>query len=202
MKSREGTVVDADDLIDEMILTAKTMSAELGKLEDYSTEDAERIYRSIGLGALKYFILKVDPKKNMTFDPKESIDFNGNTGPFIQYTYARINSLKRKALDSAIIHSPQITASIEMNVKEIELMRLLYRFPAIVDEAAQNFNPALIANYVYELAKEYNQFYHENSVLKAESKDIIDFRMILSECTGRIINTGMFLLGIEVPERM
>ena len=178
------------------------MSIELGKLEGFSDEDAERIYRSIGLGALKYFILKVDPKKNMTFDPKESIDFNGNTGPFIQYTFARINSLKRKAAEAGIVYSSVLPSGNVMNEKEIGLLRILYRFPTIVEEAAENFNPALIANYIYELAKEYNQFYHEYSILKAESSDIIDLRMIISECTGRIIFKGMFLLGIDVPERM
>jgi arginyl-tRNA synthetase len=202
MKSREGTVVDADELIYEMIQTARTMSAELGKLEGYSAEDAERIYSSIGLGALKYFILKVDPKKNMTFDPRESIDFNGNTGPFIQYTYARINSLKRKAGEAGLDYSPQIPGNLEMNEKEIELMRILYRFPAIIEESALNFNPALIANYIYELAKEYNQFYHEHSILKADNTDQINFRLILSDCTGKIIHKGMYLLGIDVPERM
>jgi arginyl-tRNA synthetase len=202
MKSREGTVVDADDLIDVMIQTARTMSTELGKLDGYSAKDAEKIYRSIGLGALKYFILKVDPKKNMTFDPKESIDFNGNTGPFIQYTYARINSLKRKAGEADLDKSPQLPGSIIMNEEEIELMRILYRFPAIIEESAQNFNPALIANYIYELAKEYNQFYHEHSILKADTNDQINFRLILSDCTGKIIHNGMYLLGIDVPERM
>ena len=202
MKSREGTVVDADDLIEEMIQTARTMSAELGKLDGYSAGEAEKIYRSIGLGALKYFILKVDPKKNMTFDPKESIDFNGNTGPFIQYTFARINSLKRKAGEAGIEDTLQFPANIMLNEKEIELMRILYRFPAIIEEAAQNFNPALIANYIYELAKEYNQFYHEHSILKAENSDQVNFRLILSECVGRIINKGMYLLGIDVPDRM
>jgi arginyl-tRNA synthetase len=202
MKSREGTVVDADDLIDEMIQTARTMSAELGKLDGYSAGEAEKIYRSIGLGALKYFILKVDPRKNMTFDPKESIDFNGNTGPFIQYTFARINSLKRKAGEAGIADKLQFPANIVLNEKEIELMRILYRFPAIIEEAAQTFNPALIANYIYDLAKEYNQFYHEHSILKAENSDQVNFRLILSECVGRIINKGMYLLGIDVPDRM
>jgi arginyl-tRNA synthetase len=202
MKSREGTVVDADDLIDEMIHTAKTMSTELGKLEGYSHEDAEKIYSSIGLGALKYFILKVDPKKNMTFDPKESIDFNGNTGPFIQYTYARINSLKRKASEAGYENLFNVPENIIINEEEIALMRLLYRFPEIIEEAARNFNPALIANYIYELAKEYNQFYHEHSILKADNKNEVGFRLVLSECTGRIIHKGMYLLGIEVPERM
>jgi arginyl-tRNA synthetase len=201
MKSREGTVVDADDLIDEMVQTARIMSDELGKLDGYSNKDAERIYRAIGLGALKYFILKVDPKKNMTFDPKESIDFNGNTGPFIQYTYARINSLKIKAKEAGLMN-PQLPGTIILNAKEIELLKLIYRFPAIIEEAALNFNPALIANFIYDLAKEYNQFYHEYSILKAETEDQINFRLIVSDCIGMIIYKGMYLLGIDVPERM
>jgi arginyl-tRNA synthetase len=175
MKSREGTVVDADDLMDEMIETARKMSDELGKLGDYSDDEKQNIYRQIGLGALKYFILKVDPKKNMLFDPKESIDFNGNTGPFIQYTYARIKSVLRKAADIEK-NLPQI----EMNEKEIELAKLLYDFPDIVNAAADNFSPSLIANYLYELAKEFNQFYHDYSILSAENEDSKVLRIILS----------------------
>ncbi len=202
MKSREGTVVDADDLIAEMVETARLMSLELGKLDGFSEEDSKRIYRAVGLGALKYFILKVDPRKNMTFDPKESIDFNGNTGPFIQYTFARINSLRNKSAEQTISSSQSLNLSIEMNDKENDLIRNLCQFPEVVKEAAETFNPSLVANYIYDLSKEYNQFYHEYSILKAETPDLVNFRLILSECTGRVISFGMYLLGIEVPERM
>jgi len=198
MKSREGTVVDADDLIDEMIVTARQMADELGKLNEYNKEEKELIYRRIGLGALKYFILKVDPKKNMIFDPAESIDFNGNTGPFIQYTYARIRSVLRKA-GNIDFRSPEY---IDMNPKEISLLRLLYEFPSVVAAAAETFNPSLIANQLYEIAKEYNQFYHDFSILQAESDEQVNFRLLLSETSGKLIEKGMYLLGIEVPDRM
>jgi arginyl-tRNA synthetase len=177
MKSREGTVVDADDLIDEMVATARQMSDELGKLNEYTQDEKDKIYQKIGLGALKYFILKVDPKKNMTFDPKESIDFNGNTGPFIQYTYTRINSVLRKA-EAIDYHTHQ---NLNINDKEINLLKILYEFNAVVSDAASNFNPALIANHVYELAREYNQFYHDFSILGAEDEVLRDFRLLLSE---------------------
>ncbi len=202
MKSREGTVVDADDLIAEMVETARIMSLELGKLDGFSEEDSKRIYRAVGLGALKYFILKVDPRKNMTFDPKESIDFNGNTGPFIQYTYARINSLRKKSAEQTSTSPQSFNLNLDMNDKENDLIRILYRFPEVVKEAAETFNPSLVANYIYDLSKEYNQFYHEYSILKAETPDLVSFRLVLSECTGRVINFGMYLLGIDVPERM
>ncbi|HEY4789159.1 MAG TPA: arginine--tRNA ligase [Bacteroidales bacterium] len=202
MKSREGTVVDADDLIEEMIDTAREMSAELGKLEGFSTEQAENIFRIIGLGALKYFILKVDPKKNMLFDPKESIDFNGNTGPFIQYTYARIQSVIRKAADAGINIVKELKIDINIDDKEKQLIKLIYRYPSVVKEAGTNLSPALIANYVYELAKEYNQFYHDYTIIKEKNKDIRDIRMTLSKVTSDIIQSAMELLGIEVPERM
>ncbi len=197
MKSREGTVVDADDLMDEMIETAKSMSDELGKLGNYSEEEKNNIYRQVGLGALKYFILKVDPKKNMMFDPKESIDFNGNTGPFIQYTYARIQSVLTKAGDVS-----SIVPEIEMNEKEVELAKLVYEFPDIVSDAAESYNPAIIANYLYELTKEFNQFYHDFSILNAETETSKLFRIQLAGNVGKIIFKGMSLLGIEVPERM
>ena len=197
MKSREGTVVDADDLIDEMEKTARQMSEELGKLEDFSEEQRNNIYRQIGLGALKYFILKVDPKKNMTFDPKESIDFNGNTGPFIQYTYARIQSILRKSATQE-----RSGIDISLNNKEVLLMRLLYEFPDIISDSANNLNPALIANYLYELAKEFNQFYHDYSILGADTNESISLRLYLAQAIGNVINSGMGLLGIEVPERM
>jgi arginyl-tRNA synthetase len=197
MKSREGTVVDADDLMDEMIRTARQMSDELGKLEGYGEEEKQNIYRQIGMGALKYFILKVDPRKNMLFDPKESIDFNGNTGPFIQYTYARIHSVLRSAgeYDSEI---PQV----EMNEKETDVIRLVHDFPGMVVTAAKEHNPSVIANFMYDLAKEFNQFYHDHSILSAEDPESRTFRIHLSRIIGDIIERGMELLGIEVPERM
>lgn len=197
MKSREGTVVDADDLMDEMIRTARQMSDELGKLEGYGEEEKQNIYRQIGMGALKYFILKVDPRKNMLFDPKESIDFNGNTGPFIQYTYARIQSVLRSAgeYDAAI---PQV----DLNEKETDVIRLVHDFPGIVATAAQEHNPSVIANFMYDLAKEFNQFYHDHSILNAEEQDSRTFRIHLSRIIGDMIEQGMGLLGIEVPERM
>ena len=202
MKSREGTVVDADDLMDEMISTALDMSKELGKLEGLSKNEKKEIVRIIGLGALKYFILKVDPVKNMTFDPKESIDFNGNTGPFIQYTYARVQSVKRKAEENKITMPRLSNTNLSLNPKEKNLLKLIYDFPVVVKDAANNYSPALIANYVYELVKEYNQFYHDYSILKEKDIPLREFRLMVSEVTGRIILTGMSLLGIEVPDRM
>jgi arginyl-tRNA synthetase len=200
MKSREGTVVDADDLIYEMIETARSMANELGKLDDYSYEEKEDIYRIIGLGALKYFILKVDPKKNMLFDPVESIDFNGNTGPFIQYTYTRIRSVMRKAEESGI--NPGLPQDYVPEEKEIELIKLLSQFTETVELAGKELNPALIAHSSYDVAREFNQFYHDYSILSATSPDTVKFRLLLSAVTGKIINSAMFLLGIEVPERM
>ena len=202
MKSREGTVVDADDLVEEMVSSARETSQELGKLDGCTEEEAENIARMVGLGALKYFILKVDPKKNMTFNPKESIDFNGNTGPFIQYTHARIKSVLRKANDAGINHSTLINKVLDISEKENYLIQLLTEFPVIVKQAGDEFSPALIANYVYDLVKEYNQFYHDFSILKEENNDLRNFRLILSETIGNVIKTGMGLLGIEVPERM
>ncbi|MBN1184178.1 MAG: arginine--tRNA ligase [Bacteroidales bacterium] len=202
MKSREGTVVDADDIIEEMITTSRAMAAELGKLEGYSDKEKENIFRIIGLGALKYFILKVDPKKNMTFNPEESVDFNGNTGPFIQYTYARILSVLRKAEDEGIPFLREIKTSISLVEKEKSLLKLLHEYPEVVKESAETYNPSLIANYTYELVKEYNQFYHDYSIIKEEKTDIRDFRLLLSSFTATIITQAMALLGIEVPERM
>lgn len=202
MKSREGTVVDADDLVDEMITTARETSQELGKLDGVSAEEAEKIARMVGLGALKYFILKVDPKKNMTFNPKESIDFNGNTGPFIQYTHARIKSVLRKADEQGINYQSTINDNIALSEKENDLIQTLTEFPAIVKQAGDEFSPALIANYVYDLVKEYNQFYHDFSILREENEDLKVFRLILSETIAAVIKTGMRLLGIDVPERM
>jgi len=198
MKSREGTVVDADDLIDEMVGTARQMSEELGKLGEYADEEKQRIYRQIGLGALKYFILKVDPKKNMMFDPRESIDFNGNTGPFIQYTYARIQSVLRKSSEMRGLTGERAA----LNEKEIALAKIVYDFPETVKAAGESLNPALIANHLFELAREFNQFYHENPILTAEDKAIITTRLELSKLCGEVIRKGMYLLGIEVPERM
>lgn len=199
MKSREGTVVDADDLMDEMIETARQTSAELGKLDNCSAEEANEIARIIGLGALKYFILKVDPRKNMTFNPKESIDFNGNTGPFIQYTYARIQSLLRKTADAGM--KAEI-ADVEPNDKEIALIQRLADFPNVVAEAGRSYSPAQIANYVYDLVKEYNQFYHDYSIMKEENETVRSFRIKLSEEVGKVIRRATGLLGIEVPNRM
>lgn len=202
MKSREGTIVDADDLIDEMINTARQTSEELGKLDKVTKEEAEEISETVGLGALKYFILKVDPKKNMTFNPKESIDFNGNTGPFIQYTYARIQSVLRKASELGHRSSTELKSNIELSVKEENLVQLVADFAAIVKQAGDEYNPALIANYTYDLAKEYNQFYHDYSILREENQELRTFRLILSENVGRIVKRGMSLLGINVPDRM
>lgn len=202
MKSREGTVVDADDLIQGMVDTSREMSQELGKLEGYSTEDAEKVYNIVGLGALKYFILKVDPKKNMMFNPQESIDFNGNTGPFIQYTYARIQSVLRKAQDSLIEMPDSIAPDVAISEKESYLIQLMANFPFVLADAGKDMSPAMIANYIYELVKEYNQFYHDCPIAKEENLELRDFRLVLSHKIGEIIKNGMNLLGIEVPERM
>ncbi len=201
MKSREGTVVDADDLIEEMIYTAKTKSQELGKLNDFTDNEKNNIYRQLAMGALKYFILKVDPKRNMMFNPKESIDFNGNTGPFIQYSYVRINSILRKATENKIKIS-EIKNNIIICEKAKKLIKTIYRFPEIIDEAAKNYSPALIANYSYNLAKEFNQFYQEYQILKEENKELMNFRLALSKKTAEIIKSSLSLLGIETPERM
>ncbi|SHF63439.1 arginine--tRNA ligase [Dysgonomonas macrotermitis] len=202
MKSREGTVVDADDLIEEMVATARETSDELGKLDNCTNDEANNIARIVGLGALKYFILKVDPKKNMVFNPKESIDFNGNTGPFIQYTYARIQSVLRKSADAGIVISDTLNNKIELTEKEESLIQLLSEFGSIVKQAGDEYSPAVIANYIYELVKEYNQFYHDHSILKEENEDIRNFRLVLSKNISLTVKKGMQLLGIEVPDRM
>lgn len=202
MKSREGTVVDADDLMDEMISTARETSEELGKLDNCTEEEKAGIARMVGLGALKYFILKVDPRKNMTFNPKESIDFNGNTGPFIQYTHARIKSVLRKAAEQGVSFAAVVNQQLDISEKERYLIQLLSEFPAVVKQSGEEFSPALIANYEYELVKEYNQFYHDFSILREENQEIKQFRLVLSESVAKVIKTGMNLLGIEVPERM
>lgn len=201
MKSREGTVVDADDLIEEMINTARTTSEELGKLDGYTKEEAEDVYRKVALGALKYFILKVDPKKTMMFNPKESIDFNGNTGPFIQYTYARIQSLLRKSIGT---EHEKMTLNIHtpLTKKEQYLIKLIAKLPAVVSEAGDTYSPALLANYSYDLAKEFNQFYHDFPVLKEENEEIRNMRLLLSETCGIALRNAMGMLGIEMPERM
>ena len=200
MKSREGTVVDADDLMDDMVATAKTVSAELGKLDGLSDEEIARISEMVGLGALKYFLLKVDPRKNITFNPKESIDFNGNTGPFIQYTYARICSVLRKAEDEGM--KIEDYSNVAPGEREITLIQSLADFPATVQAAGQSYSPALIANYIYDLVKSYNQFYHDCSILKESDAAKRSLRLELSRQTARVVKTGMGLLGIEVPERM
>jgi arginyl-tRNA synthetase len=205
MKSREGTVVDADDLMQEMILTAETTTRELGKVDDFTEEEARNLFRILGLGALKYFILKVDPKKNMLFDPKESIDFNGNTGPFIQYTHARIRSLLRKAeLAGYKIDSGMLVKKMDLQLlpQEREIIKCLHQFPATVEQAGRAFDPSGIANYTYDLVKEYNQFYQEIPVLKEENRDLVMIRLIISAFAGEVIRKAMNLLGIDVPDRM
>lgn len=202
MKSREGTVVDADDLMAEMIATAKETSQELGKLDGLIQEEADDIARIVGLGALKYFILKVDARKNMTFNPKESIDFNGNTGPFIQYTYARIRSVLRKAAEAGIVIPEVLPANIELSEKEEGLIQMVADFAAVVRQAGEDYSPSGIANYVYDLVKEYNQFYHDFSILREENEDVKLFRIALSANIAKVVRLGMGLLGIEVPDRM
>ncbi|HWR99623.1 MAG TPA: arginine--tRNA ligase [Prolixibacteraceae bacterium] len=201
MKSREGTVVDADDLVAGMIDVARSVSMELGKLEGYSEEEKEHIYHIVALGALKYFILKVDPKKTMTFNPEESIDFNGNTGPFIQYTYARIQSILRKAKETGIAIPVKAETSV-VNDKERSLLKIISLFPGVVKEAGTAHSPAIVANYVYDLVKEFNSFYHDHSILNEPDLSIRDFRLAVAQTVGKIIRNGFSLLGIEVPERM
>ena len=202
MKSREGTVVDADDLMEEMISQAKEVSMEMGKLKDVSDEEASEIARKVGLGALKYFILKVDARKNMLFNPAESIDFNGNTGPFIQYTYARISSILRKAQEAGISIPEKLDADVEVNEKEMTLIQHLNGFAAVVKQAGTDYSPSGIANYCYELTKEFNQFYHDFSILREEDEKKKVFRLVLSKNVAKIVRLGMGLLGIEMPERM
>jgi arginyl-tRNA synthetase len=201
MKSREGTVVDADDLMDEMYATARNTTEELGKIDYFSAEEKDELFKMISLGALKYYILKVDPKKTMLFNPEESIDFNGNTGPFIQYTYARICSLNRKAEEKGIGIIAHPTHN-ELLPKEKDLIKFLFDFPVIIKEAGDNYSPAVVANYCYDLAKEFNQFYQEIPILKEDNLNTVSFRLQLSEFVGRVIKTGMGLLGIDVPDRM
>lgn len=202
MKSREGTVVDADDLLQKMYEEARATSDESGKLADMSEEDKAKLYHMIGLGALKYFIIKVDPKKTMLFNPKESIDFNGNTGPFIQYTHARIRSILRKAAEKGIEYSASPLPKVELSAKEIRLIKLLDTFPARVAEGAQAYSPAVIANYAYDLAKEFNQYYHDTPILKEENEDVLKMRLVLIDTLSAVLRKAMGILGIELPERM
>lgn len=202
MKSREGTVVDADDLMEEMVTTAKEVSMELGKLEGRPQEEIDEIARICGMGALKYFILKVDPRKNMLFNPKESIDFNGNTGPFIQYTHARICSVLRKARENGFDIPTSLDVNLDVSEVEANLIQALANFPVVIRQAGAEYSPALIANYVYDLVKSYNSFYHDFSILKEENESVRAFRLVLSQTIAKVIKLGMSLLGIDVPERM
>ena len=203
MKSREGTVVDADDLMTEMTQTAESISQELGKLDGYSADEKKELYRIIGMGALKYFILKVDPKKRILFNPKESVDFQGNTGPFIQYTYARIQSIYRKYLETGgIEETSAVSVDLELHAKEKELIKLIDQYPVILESAAENLSPALIANYIYDLVKEFNSFYQQVTILGENNQALKLFRVQLSRRVGKVIESGFALLGIEVPERM
>ncbi|MBI9038578.1 MAG: arginine--tRNA ligase [Bacteroidales bacterium] len=202
MKSREGTVVDADDLMEEMFITARETTKSLGKIDGFSETEANNLFETIGMGALKYFILKVDPKKNMTFNPVESIDFTGNTGPFIQYTSARIKSVLRKASEMNFYPEFSINSDINLLKKEKDVIKLLFEYPLIIKQAGENLSPAMIANYAYDLVKEYNQFYQEVPILKDENKISVEFRLALSEFVSNIIKSSMELLGILVPDRM
>ena len=201
MKSREGTVVDADDLVADMIATAREMGKEQGKLDGYSQEEAEEVYKTLALGALKYFILKVDPKKNMTFNPKESIDFNGNTGPFCQYSYVRVQSILRKAAELGFV--PKIISDETVfSAKEIQILRMIEQFPNVVIEAGKVYSPAIIANFAYDLAREFNQFYHDYPIIKETDEQKRNMRLTLCNVVGKTIKNALWILGIDVPERM
>ena len=200
MKSREGTVVDADDLVESMYQTAKETSLALGRLDDISNEEQERLFEMIGLGALKYFIIKVDPKKTMLFDPKESIDFNGNTGPFIQYTHARIKSILRKAQERG--YKKEIAVVPQLLQKEVEIIKQLYQYPYKVKEAGLHHSPAIIANYVYDLAKEFSQYYHDTTILNEQNESVRANRLALIESIAKVLTRGMDILGIQLPDRM
>ena len=201
MKSREGTVVDADDLLEKMYNTAKETSLELGKLDDMTPQEQDELFRMLSLGALKYFIIKVDPRKTMLFDPKESIDFNGNTGPFIQYTHARIKSILRKAKAQGIDWT-SVSENVELNPKEVRIVKILNNFPNKIAEAGEAHSPAIVANYAYELAKEFNQYYHDTPILREENKAVLAFRLRLIELIARVLTKAMDILGIKLPERM
>jgi len=203
MKSREGKVVDADDLMDEMFETAKKTTEELGKTESFSKDELDHLYNIVGLGALKYFILRVDPKKNMLFNPEESIDFNGNTGPFIQYTYARIQSIFRKAEKRPEEFLTKLDEDkIEILNVERDLIKLIYEFPQTVENAGESLSPALIANYCFEVVKSYNSYYQDTPILKRVDPEVAKFRIVLSWFVSKVIKSSMELLGIQVPERM
>ena len=202
MKSREGTVVDADELIAAMIDDARKTSDELGKFKDMTEEEKQNVARIVGMGALKYFILKVDARKNMLFNPEESIDFNGNTGPFIQYTYARIRSILRKAEAEDIALPTALSPVMPLNDKEIELIQKLNEFATVVEQAGKDYSPSGIANYCYELTKDFNQFYHDYSILNTDAENERITRLVLAQNVAKVIKNGMELLGIEVPERM
>jgi arginyl-tRNA synthetase len=197
MKSREGTVVDADELINDMLETAEQHTKELGKIDDFSIEEAKELYRTIGLGALKFFILRVDLKKRMLFNPQESIDFHGQTGPFVQYTHARIQSILRKEKATAVIPK-----AYQMNEQEKEMIAQLFLFPAVADDAARNYDPSAISTYTYNLAKTYNGFYHDNPILKADNEDSKQVRLAVSEMTAQVLKSGLHLLGIQAPDKM
>ena len=203
MKSREGTVVDADDLIADMYNTAKETSMELGKIDNLSAEEQDALFKMISLGALKYFILKVDPRKTMLFDPKESIDFNGNTGPFIQYTHARIRSILRKADEQGLRYTPDVLKKeTELSPKEVRIIKILNTFPAKIAEAGAAHSPALVANYAYELAKEFNQYYHDTPILREENRQLLECRLVLVDTIAKVLSKAMSILGINLPERM
>ena len=202
MKSREGTVVDADDLVAEMVAQARRTADEAGKFDDMSEAEKQEVARIVGMGALKYFLLKVDARKNMLFNPAESIDFNGNAGPFIQYAYARIRSILRKAAEAGIEVPATLPTGIALSVKEEEIVQHIADFAAVVRQAGTEYQPAAVANYCYELVKEYNQFYHDFSILREENADLRAFRLVLSENVAKVVRIGMGLLGIEMPERM
>ena len=202
MKSREGTVVDADDLMQDMFDTARAHTEELGKIEGFTEEEASQLYKTLGLGALKYFLMKVDPKKRMMFNPEESIQFQGNTGPFIQYTHARISSILRKAAAEHMDTSSQITLSFDLADVEREIIYMLTEFEVKVKEAAKEYSPAVIAQYVYDLAKEYNRFYAELSIFNEENTELMRFRVMFSKVVADVLKRGMGLLGVTVPNRM
>ncbi|MBR5777147.1 MAG: arginine--tRNA ligase [Bacteroidales bacterium] len=204
MKSREGTVVDADDLIDEMTATAEAMSKEHGRNNELSADEAKNLYRILALGALKYFILKVDPQKNMLFNPEESIDFNGNTGPFVQYTYARIRSIVRKAMEQHSVDAESVLCvdGLQITKKEKEIIKTIYEMPAVIQQAAANYSPAMVANYVYELAKNFNSYYQDTPILKESDSNTMKFRVQLCNFVSKVIKNSMAVLGIEVPEKM